>query len=76
MRVRLLTFTALCRERLHSHNALTCDEDRAYVTDLMLLRYIRARDHHLGAWAWARAVWVHPAPFDSPLRAWRVGQQP
>lgn len=54
--MRLFTCTALCRERLHSHNALTCDEDRAYVTDLMLLRYIRARDHHLGAWPWACAL--------------------
>lgn len=55
------------RERLHSHNALTCDEDRAYVTDLMLLRYIRARDHHLDK---AYNMFVHSLAWRRQHRPW------
>lgn len=35
--------------RLREEGALEGEQERAYATDLRLLQYLRARDHHMGA---------------------------
>ncbi|KXZ53455.1 hypothetical protein GPECTOR_7g1354 [Gonium pectorale] len=57
------------QERLDAHGDLTCDEDRAYCTDLMLLRYIRARDHHLDK---AYHMYVHTLAWRRQSRPWAL----
>ncbi|KAG2439037.1 hypothetical protein HYH02_006565 [Chlamydomonas schloesseri] len=48
---------------------LTCPEDAAYVTDLMLLRYIRARDHHLDK---AMQMFTHSLAWRRTHRPWAM----
>eukprot|EP00955_Chlamydomonas_euryale_P101972 365384-Chlamydomonas_euryale.AAC.1 len=37
------------KELLEKEGVLASEDDRAYITDLRLLQYLRARDHNMGA---------------------------
>ncbi|KAG2484177.1 hypothetical protein HYH03_016990 [Edaphochlamys debaryana] len=57
------------RRRLESSGALTQPEDAAYVTDLQLLRYLRARDHHLDK---SYAMFLHTLQWRRTARPWAL----
>ena len=38
------------RALLNSSGGLETEHDKDYASDLRLLQYLRARDHHMGAW--------------------------
>ncbi|PNH03892.1 Random slug protein 5, partial [Tetrabaena socialis] len=57
------------RERLVSGGSLTCPEDEAYCTDLQLLRYLRARDHHMDK---ALHMYLHSLQWRRGARPWAL----